>query len=101
MGFPGGSDGKESACNAGDTGLIIRPGRSCGDRSGNPLQHSCLENCMDRGVWWATIHGSQSSDMIKQLCHTHTLYSIGNSIQFLVITYNGKESEKGDIYTYI
>ena len=57
QGFPGGSDGKESACNAGDMGLIPGSGRSCGEGNGNPLQYSCLENFMDRGAWWATGHG--------------------------------------------
>ena len=55
--FPGGSDGKESACNAGDGGLIPGLGRSPGERNGNPLQYSCLETPMDRGAWRATIHG--------------------------------------------
>ena len=54
-GFPGGSDGKKSACNAGDTGLIPGLGRSGGGH-GNPLQYSCLENSMNRGTWWATRH---------------------------------------------
>ena len=49
MGFPGGSDSKESACNAGDSGLISGSGRSPGEGNGNPLQYSCLENSMDRG----------------------------------------------------
>ena len=57
MGFPGGSDGKESACNAEDTGLIPGSGISPGEGNGNPLQYSCLENSMDRGIWWATVHG--------------------------------------------
>ena len=48
MGFPGGSDGKESACNAGDVGSIPGPGRSPGEGNGNPLQYSCLGNPMDR-----------------------------------------------------
>ena len=48
---------KESACNAGDLGLIRQWGRSPGERNGNPLQHSCLENPMDRGTWRATVHG--------------------------------------------
>ena len=48
MGFPGGSDSKESACNAGDPGLIPGLGRSPGERNGNPLQYSCLENPMNR-----------------------------------------------------
>ena len=47
--FPGGSDGQESACNAGDPGLIPGLGRSPGEGNGNPLQYSCLENFMDRG----------------------------------------------------
>ena len=51
MGFPGGSDSKVSACNAGDPGSISGPGRSPGEGNGNPLQLSCLENAMDRGVW--------------------------------------------------
>ena len=55
--FPGGSDGNELPCNAGDLGLIPGLGRSPGERNGNPLQYSCLENLMDRGVWQATIHG--------------------------------------------
>ena len=51
LGFPGGSDGKESACNAGDLGLIPGLRRSPGGRHGNPLQYSCLENPMDRAAW--------------------------------------------------
>ena len=57
LGFPGGSDGKESACNVGDLGSIPRLGRSPGEGNGNPLQYSCLENSMDRGFWQATVHG--------------------------------------------
>ena len=56
LGFPGGSVVKNSAGNAGDLGLIPGLGRSPGERNGNPLQHSCLENSMDRGVWWATVY---------------------------------------------
>ena len=51
--FPCGSDGKASACNAGDPGSIPGLGRSPGEGNGNLLQHSCVENPMDRGVWWA------------------------------------------------
>ena len=54
--FPGGSDGKESACNARDPSSIPGSGRFPGERNGNPLQCSCLENLMDRGTWWATVH---------------------------------------------
>ena len=57
VGFPGGSDGKASARNVGDLGLIPGSGRSPGEGNGNPLQYSCLENSMDRGAWWATVHG--------------------------------------------
>ena len=49
--FPGGSDGKASAYNVGDPGLIPGSGRSSGKRNGNPLQYSCLENPMDLGAW--------------------------------------------------
>ena len=48
---------KESACNAEDQGLIAGLGRSLGGGHGNPLQYSCLENPMDRGAWWVTVHG--------------------------------------------
>ena len=61
VGFPGGSDGKEFAPSAGDLGLIPRLGRSPGKGSGNPLQYSCLGNWMDRGAWWATVHGVAKS----------------------------------------
>ena len=56
-GFPGGSNGKESDCNAGDPGLIPGLGRSPGEANGYPLQYSCLENSMHRGAWHATVHG--------------------------------------------
>ena len=59
--FGGSSDGKESACNAGDMGLIHGPGRSPGEQNGYPLQYSCLENPMDRGAWWAIVHGVTKS----------------------------------------
>ena len=55
--FPDSSVGKESACNVGDLGLIPGLGRSPGEGKGNPLQYSCLGNPMDRGAWWATVHG--------------------------------------------
>ena len=55
MGIPDGSDGKKSACNAGDLGSIL------GEGNGYPLQYSCLGNPMDRGTWWAVIHGVTES----------------------------------------
>ena len=68
QGFPGGSDSKESACNAGDPGSIPGLGRSPGEENGHPLQYSCLENLMDRGAWWATVHGvTKSQTGLKQL----------------------------------
>ena len=59
--FPGGSEGKVSACSAGDPGSIPASGRSPGEGNSNPLQYSCLENPMDRGAWWAIVHGVPKS----------------------------------------
>ena len=104
--FPGGSNGKESSCNAGDLGLIPGSGRSPGEGIGyplqyswaslvaqlvknlpamwetwrrspgegnvNPLQYSCLENPMDRGAWWATVHRSQRVRHNRVNTHTST-----------------------------
>ena len=61
MGFPGGSDGKESACNVGDPGSILGSGRSPEEGNGYPLQYSCLENSMDRGAWLVAAHGVTKS----------------------------------------
>ena len=61
MGFPGGSDGEESACNAADPGLIPGSGRSPGEGNGNPLRYACLENPMDRGAWRAIVNGVTKS----------------------------------------
>ena len=55
-GFSGDSDAKESACSVGDPGSIPGLGRSPGEGHSNPLQYSCLENSVDRGAWWATVH---------------------------------------------
>ena len=59
--FPDGSDSKESSCNVGDLGSIPGWGKSPGGGNGNPLQCSCLENSMDKGAWWATVHGVAKS----------------------------------------
>ena len=61
MTYPGGSDGKESVCNAGDLVSIPFLGRPAGEGNGNPLQYSCLENSMDRGAWQATVRGVTKS----------------------------------------
>ena len=60
-GFPGGPDSKESVCNAGDPSSIPRLGRPPREGNGYSLQYSCLENPMDRGAWWATVHGVAKS----------------------------------------
>ena len=57
-GFPGGSDGKESACKAGDLGSIPGSGRFPGEGNGYSLQYSCLGNPMEKGAWWATVHSA-------------------------------------------
>ena len=61
LGFPGGSEGKESTCNPGALGSIPGLGRSPGGGHGYPLQYSCREKPMDRGAWWATVHGAAKS----------------------------------------
>ena len=61
LGFTDGSDGKESASNAGDPGSIPGLGRSPGEGNGTPLQYSCLEKPVDGGAWWATVHGVAKS----------------------------------------
>ena len=59
--FLDGSDGKVSACSAGDPGSVPGSGRYPGEGNGNPLQYSCLENSKDGGAWWATVHGVPKS----------------------------------------
>ena len=72
MGFPGGSDGKESACNARHLGSIPELEKPLGEGSGYPLQYASL-NSMNRGTWWATVHGvHKQSDRTERLTHiTH------------------------------
>ena len=72
MGFPGSSDGKKSACSAGGLGSILGQ-ESPGGGNGNPLQYSCLGNFMDRGAWWAAVHGvTESQPEWKRLSTEHT-----------------------------
>ena len=86
MGFPGGSDGKESAHNEGDLGSVPRLGRSTEKGKGYPLQYSGLENSMDRGAWQAIVHGVTESQ--TQL--------MGNSLLFLGYLMLGKDTDKGE-----
>ena len=68
FGFPGGSDSEEFACEAGDSNSIPESERFPGEGNGNPLQDSCLENSMDRGGWWATVHrGPKELDTTERL----------------------------------
>ena len=77
LSFPGGLEGKETACNAGDLGSIPGLGRSLGEGNGYPLQYSCLENLMDRGAWWATVHGVRKSQTgLSDNTHTGYIYMI-------------------------
>ena len=78
LGFPGGSDSKESACNAGDPGSILGSGRCPGEENGYSLQHSCLENSTDREPWRATIH-AESPTWLSDW-HTHVFLSLSLSL---------------------
>ena len=74
VGFPGGSDGKESACNVGDPGLTPESGRSPGEGNGNPLQYSCLENSADRSLVGYSPQGHKESGKTERLTHIHRYY---------------------------
>ena len=102
MGFPGGTGGKESTCNAEDLrdlGSIPGLKRSPGGGHGNPLQYSCLENPIDRGAWWATAHGvAQSWTWLKWLSMHARSYSVVH-IQYPVIT--TMEKIRQCVYMYV
>ena len=75
MGFPGRSDVKESACNAGNPGLIPGSGRFPGGRNSYPHQYSCLEDSLERGAWWAAVRGMAKGQTLG-LTNTFTFFSI-------------------------
>ena len=89
--FPSSSDGKASACNAGDLGLIPGSGRSPGEGNGYLLQDSCLENSKERGDWWIP-HDHKESDRTEQLTHTHSLKARGGTKSFLAFKVSGRLS---------
>ena len=92
-GFPGGSVGKASACNVGDLGSIPGSGRSPGEGNGNPLQYSCRENSMDRGVWWATVHGIAKSR--TRLSNFTLTFNVLNQSAFVQLI--GRQSAPGPV----
>ena len=87
--FPDGSEVKVSACDAGDPGSIPGSGRSPGEGNGNPLQYSCLENPMDGGAWWATVHEvAKSQTGLSDFTLTFTLLCIDTKMLVLLKLYN-------------
>ena len=98
MGFPAGSEFKASTCNEGDLGLIPGSGRSPGEGNDNALQYSCLENPMNGGAWWATVHGvsmsqtwlnnftAQNNQYIIKICQSDTFWS-GTTIRYFGVAY--------------
>ena len=92
QGFPGGSDSKASACNEGDPGSVPGLGRSPGEGNGNPLQYTCLENPMDGGAWWATVHGVAKSrtrlNNFTLFCFTLYIKMFPNTTPYKVLLKN-------------
>ena len=103
-GLPGGSEVKVSACNVGDLGSIPRSGRSPGEGNGNPLQYSCLENLMDGGAWWATVHGVANSwTLLSDFTSLHFMWRSrflgiffsGGDLEFMVTSARDLHRDKG------
>ena len=87
MGFPGGSDGKEFDCNAGDPGSSPGSGRYPGEGNDNPRQYPCLENPMDRGAWQATVHGiTKMWKSAFKICVSHIPNSLVKSLISLMMS---------------
>ena len=91
-GFPGGSDSRDSACNAGDLGSIPGSWRCPGGGHGNPLQSSCLENPMDRGVWWVAVHRVAKSQSWLKWLSTH-MGLLGKSRTLTILRLSSNEPE--------
>ena len=101
--FPGGSDGKVSAYNAGDLGSIPGLGRFPGEGNGNPLQYSCLENPMDGGTWWATVRGvTKSQTRLSDFTFTFTLRGYVQRTLILILfpplRFPGSSDGKASVY---
>ena len=90
MGLPGWLSGKGSTCNAGDAGSIPGLGISPGEGDSYLLQYSCLENSVDRGAWWATVHGIAESDTTEQLTHTQSCTHLSRLINCTLHRVTGK-----------
>ena len=101
MGFPGGSEVKAPACNAGDLDLIPGSGRSPGEGNDNPLQYSFLENPMDGGAWWAIVHGvTKSQPRPSDFTSLHFCYWVelcSSPAIYLGPNYGGGNEDKGDL----
>ena len=84
LGFRGGSEGKASACNAGDHGSVPASGRSPGEGNGTPLQCSCLDNPSDGGAWWAAVYGvAQSRTRLKRLSSSSRASLVAQRVKHL------------------
>ena len=94
-GFPGGSDGKESACNIRDLGSIPGSVRSPGEGNGYPLQYSYLENSIDRGGWQATVHGLQRVRHDRSNSHSFKLLRLVEVIKGV-----GEDGEEGSVQIF-
>ena len=93
-GFPGGSSGKESSCQCRRPGFDHGSGRSPGEGNGYPLQYSCLQNLMDRGAWWVTVHRvTESQILLRRLRCTHAEYSVKMHVTFI---FTGKPKSSCD-----
>ena len=109
VGFPGGSENKESACIVGDLGLIPGLGRCPGEGNGNPLQNSCLENPVDQGAWWVIVHRvTKSRIQLKKYCiyfsncfHMHLLMCFLYQLMICFYSYNNHITKKENVAQWL